>query len=47
MLNYFESPAEKQKINQYRRIYHEIKSVFPINLMSYIALTKALVKLVA
>ena len=45
--DYFESPSEKQKINQYRRIYQEIKSVFPANLMPYIALTKALEKLVA
>ncbi len=45
--DYFDLPAEKQKINRYRRVYQEIKSVFPVNLMPYIALTKELEKLLA
>ncbi|WP_262964549.1 NAD-glutamate dehydrogenase [Methylobacter psychrophilus] len=45
--DYFDLPAEKQKINRYRRVYQEIKSVFPVNLMPYIALTKELERLLA
>ena len=43
---YFDLLPEKQKINRYQRIYQEIKSVLPVNLMPYIALTKELEKLV-
>ncbi|MDD5266953.1 MAG: NAD-glutamate dehydrogenase [Methylococcales bacterium] len=45
--DYFDLPSEKQKINRYRRIYQEIKTVSPVNLIPYIALTKELEKLVA
>jgi glutamate dehydrogenase len=43
--SYFDLLPEKQKINRYRRIYQEIMSVLPVNLMPYIALTKELEKL--
>lgn len=42
---YFGLPAEQQKINRYRRIYQEISTVLPVNLMPYIALTKELERL--
>jgi glutamate dehydrogenase len=45
--DYFNLPSEKQKINRYQRVYQEIKSVLPINLMPYIALIKELEKLLA
>jgi glutamate dehydrogenase len=44
---YFDLLPEKQKINQYRHLYQEITATLPVNLMPYIALTKALEKLVA
>ncbi len=44
--DYFDLPPEKQKINRYRRIYQEINTVLPVNLLPYIALTKELEKLV-
>ncbi|MGZ8191534.1 MAG: NAD-glutamate dehydrogenase domain-containing protein, partial [Methylococcaceae bacterium] len=43
---YFDLLPEKQKINRYRRVYQEINTVLPVNLMPYIALTKELEKLV-
>ena len=43
---YFDVQSEKQKINRYRRVYQEITTVLPVNLMPYIALTKELEKLV-
>ncbi len=43
---YFDLLPEKQKINRYQRIYQEINTVLPVNLMPYIALTKELEKLV-
>ena len=43
---YFDSLSEKQRINRYRRIYQEINTVLPVNLMPYIALIKELEKLV-
>jgi glutamate dehydrogenase len=46
-VDYFNLPSEKQKINRYQRVYQEIKSVLPINLMPYIALIKELEKLLA
>jgi glutamate dehydrogenase len=45
--SYFDLLSEKQKINRYRRIYLEINTVLPVNLLPYIALTKELEKLVA
>jgi len=44
---YFDLLPEKQKLNRYHRIYQEINTVLPTNLMPYIALTKELEKLVA
>jgi len=44
---YFDLPSEKQKINRYQRIYQDINTVLPVNLMPYIALAKELEKLVA
>jgi glutamate dehydrogenase len=44
---YFDLLPEKQKLNRYHRIYQEINTVLPANLMPYIALTKELEKLVA
>jgi glutamate dehydrogenase len=43
---YFGLLPEQQKIDRYRRIYQEINSILPVNLMPYIALTKELEKLV-
>jgi glutamate dehydrogenase len=43
---YFDLLTEKQKINRYQRIYQEINTVLPVNLMPYIALAKELEKLV-
>ena len=43
---YFDMLSEKQKINRYQRIYQEINSVSPVNLMPYIALAKELEKLI-
>ena len=45
--DYFGLPSEQQKINRYRRLYQEIKSVLPANLMPYLVLTKALEQLIA
>jgi glutamate dehydrogenase len=45
--DYFDLQSEKQKINQYRRIYQEVMTGLTANLMPYIVLTKALEKLVA
>ena len=44
---YFDLPSEQQKINRYRRIYQEINTILPVNIMPYIALAKELEKLVA
>ena len=44
---YFELPSERQKLNRYQRIYQEINTVLPVNLMPYIVLTKELERLVA
>jgi len=44
--DYFDLLSEKQKINRYRRIYQEINTILPVNLIPYIALTKELEKLV-
>jgi glutamate dehydrogenase len=44
---YFDLPSEQQKINRYRRIYQEINTVQPVNLLPYIALARELEKLVA
>ena len=46
-LEYFELPSEKQKINRYRRVYQEINTALPANLMPYLVLTKALEQLLA
>jgi len=43
---YLESPAKRQKFHRYQRIYQEINSTMPINLLPYIALTKELSRLV-
>jgi len=43
---YFDSLPEQQKLNRYYRIYQEINTVLPVNLMPYIALTRELEKLV-
>jgi glutamate dehydrogenase len=43
---YFDLLSEKQKLNRYERVYQEINTVLPANLMPYIALTKELEKLV-
>jgi glutamate dehydrogenase len=42
---YFELPSQIQKISRYRRLYQEIKSILPVNLMPYLVLTKALEQL--
>ena len=44
---YFDSLPEQQRVNEYRRIYQEINTVLPVNLMPYIVLTKTMEKLVA
>jgi len=43
---YLEIPAEKQKINRYRRVYQEIDDALPVNLLPYIVLIKELERLV-
>ena len=44
--DYFESPTQKQKINRYLPLAQEIKSILPVNLIPYIALSKELERLV-
>lgn len=44
--DYFESPTQKHKINRYLPIAQEIKSILPVNLIPYIALSKELERLV-
>ncbi|MGZ8191350.1 MAG: NAD-glutamate dehydrogenase domain-containing protein [Methylococcaceae bacterium] len=43
---FLDLPAEKHKINRYRRIYQEIENALPVNLLPYIVLTKELGRLV-
>jgi glutamate dehydrogenase len=45
--DYFDLPSEKQKVSRYRRLYQEVKSVLPVNLMPYLVLAKALEQLLA
>jgi glutamate dehydrogenase len=44
--DYFKSPLQKQKINRYLHIAKEIKTILPVNLIPYIALSKELERLV-
>jgi len=44
--DYFELPAEKQKMAHYRRIYQEIINAPPVNLLPYVVLAKELERLV-
>jgi glutamate dehydrogenase len=44
--DYFELPLQKQKINRYLHIAQEIKTILPVNLIPYIALSKELERLV-
>jgi glutamate dehydrogenase len=43
---FFELPAQKQKINRYRRLYQEIINSVPVNLLPYVVLSKELERLV-
>jgi len=43
---YFEQPDQQNKISRYRSDYQEVNSALPVNLFPYIALTKALERLV-
>ncbi len=43
--DYFKSPSSRQKIKRYQRIYQDINSFPPVNLLPYIALIKALGRL--